>query len=147
MTEGYGLKTRIDIEMHMLSNSTNIDMKIRSRELRQNGTPAEKTLWKMLKNKQVCGLRFRRQVIIGDHILDFYCPDLRIAIELDGDYHYHGAKPEIDHFRDNDLWYNHNIRTLRFENKIIFEQPEVIIQSIKHEKEVAESGFIIANEV
>ena len=109
------------------------------RNLKINGTPAEGRLWRILKNKQVCGLRFRRQVDIDNYILDFYCSELRLAIELDGEYHFHGAKPEMDCQRDEELFQKYNIRTIRFEDKIVFEQPDVIIERIKCEKELSES--------
>ena len=44
-------------------------------------------LWKMLKNNQVEGVRFRRQFSVDNYILDFYCPQVRLAIELDGEVH------------------------------------------------------------
>lgn len=59
-------------------------MKYLRKTLRNNGTPAEGKLWSILKNKQVENLTFRRQFSIGKYILDFYCPTLRLAIELDG---------------------------------------------------------------
>ncbi|WP_255518216.1 endonuclease domain-containing protein [Fulvivirga sp. M361] len=54
------------------------------KELRNNGTSAEATLWTMLKNKQLEGRKFRRQYSVGYYILDFYCTSERLAIELDG---------------------------------------------------------------
>jgi very-short-patch-repair endonuclease len=55
--------------------------------LRQQMTPAESHLWEALKGKQINGLRFRRQHPIGQFILDFYCPAIKLAIELDGPVH------------------------------------------------------------
>ena len=106
------------------------EMKSFRRQLRSNGTPAEGGLWKLLKAKQINGLQFRRQFSVGKHILDFYCPALKLAIELDGDYHYYGATPERDIERDEELLYSFGIHTLRFENKIVFQQPQAIINSI-----------------
>ena len=63
------------------------EMKQYRRELRNHSTTAEKVLWKLIKGKQIEGLRFRRQFSIGNYILDFYCPSLQLAIELDGEYH------------------------------------------------------------
>ena len=106
------------------------EMKAHRRELRANGTPAERTLWNWLKSKQIRGLQFRRQFSVGHHILDFYCPALKLAIELDGDYHYHMAMPEQDWKRDQELLCKHGIKTLRFENKTVFEHPRIIINAI-----------------
>ena len=52
------------------------------RTLQTHGTPAEAMLWKMLKGRQMDGAKFRRQFSIGPYILDFYCPECRICIEL-----------------------------------------------------------------
>jgi very-short-patch-repair endonuclease len=56
--------------------------------LRNNLTSAEATLWLCLKNKQLEGKRFRRQFSIGNYIVDFYCPEQKLAIELDGQGHF-----------------------------------------------------------
>ena len=52
-------------------------------ELRASATPAEKLLWQYIKEKQIDNYRFRRQHGVGPYILDFYCPSLRLGIELD----------------------------------------------------------------
>ncbi|WP_143525188.1 endonuclease domain-containing protein, partial [Labilibacter marinus] len=54
------------------------------KQLRNNSTPAECELWNYLKGKKVCRLKFRRQYSVGKYVLDFYCPELKLAIELDG---------------------------------------------------------------
>ena len=100
------------------------------RELRTNGTAAEGALWTMLKAKRIGGLQFRRQFGVGKYVLDFYCPKLRLAVELDGDYHHHAAQPEWDRQRDEWLWKEHGIYVLRFENKVVFENPQTITQTI-----------------
>ena len=100
------------------------------RELRQHGTPAEAALWKRLKGQQLAGLKFRRQFSVEDYILDFYCPSLRLAIELDGDYHHHVYQPEADFLRDQYLWDKYQIKTLRFENQLVFSSPKDIDAAI-----------------
>ena len=106
------------------------EMKAARRQLRNFGTPAEASLWNILKGKRVEGLRFRRQFSIGSYVLDFYCPAIKTAIELDGNYHYEERQMEDDRKRDVELLDLHGIKTLRFENKIVFEQPETIIGEI-----------------
>lgn len=54
--------------------------------MRENFTDAERLIWKYIRNKQL-GLKFFRQYSIGQYILDFYCPEMRIAIEIDGGQH------------------------------------------------------------
>ena len=108
----------------------NIVLKPIRRKLRSNGTPAEAALWNVLKGRKVGGFRFRRQFSIGAYVLDFYCPLLHLAIELDGDYHYHCAMPEKDYSRMQKLEHEHGIKTLRFENKVVFENPNVIVAEV-----------------
>ena len=62
------------------------------RKLRKDLTDAESLLWMKLRRKQLNGLRFLRQYSVGRYILDFYCPEIRLAIELDGGQHL--ADPE-----------------------------------------------------
>jgi len=61
--------------------------KLKSRYLRKNLTEAEKKLWGILRNKQLDGFRFRRQVPIGCYIVDFLCYENRLIIEVDGGHH------------------------------------------------------------
>jgi len=56
-------------------------------KLRNDSTDAERRLWQILRGKQFNGLKFRRQYGVGNYILDFYCPKVRLAIELDGGQH------------------------------------------------------------
>ena len=72
-----------------------------SRELRQSGTFSEVLLWKELKGKQLKGYRFLRQKPIVGYIVDFYCPTLKLAIEIDGVSH--DAKTDDDIKRQKNL--------------------------------------------
>ncbi len=65
----------------------NSKLKERARELRKAQNLAEVLLWLQLKNKQLCGLDFDRQKIIGNYIVDFYCASLGLVIEVDGSSH------------------------------------------------------------
>nr|WP_293285151.1 type ISP restriction/modification enzyme [Allomuricauda sp.] len=100
------------------------------RELRNNLTPAEAALWKLLKGKQLEGRKFRRQHSVGNYILDFYCPSEQIAIELDGQGHFEATQAEYD--RERDLFLNHyGIRVLRFENKWVWDNPEGLLDTVR----------------
>ena len=100
------------------------------KELRSNLTPAEATLWTMLKVKQLDGRRFRRQFSVAGYILDFYCPSESIAIELDGNGHFLGSQAEYDEERD--LFLLHcGIKVLRFENKCVWDDPEGLLEEVK----------------
>jgi very-short-patch-repair endonuclease len=63
------------------------NLKERARELRKNMTLAEILLWKQLKGKQLCGYDFDRQRPLGGRIVDFYCKDLMLAVDVDGSVH------------------------------------------------------------
>ena len=125
-----GGRGSMKVRQKMMHDKNNPALKSTRRNLRNNGTPAEGALWRILKGRQVDGLRFRRQFSVGAHVLDFYCPSIRMAIELDGDYHYHCAMPERDWARDKELEQKCGIRTLRFENKVVFENPNGIVSQI-----------------
>lgn len=86
---------------------------------RKNSTSAEATLWHHLKAKKL-GWKFRRQHSVGNYILDFYCATERIAVELDGEYHFTEEGRKRDEVRTGYL-NGLNIRVLRFENKRVFE--------------------------
>jgi very-short-patch-repair endonuclease len=98
-------------------------------QLRNNMTPAEAQLWKILRKKHLNGRKFRRQFSIGDFILDFYCPSEKLGIELDGNPHFNVVALQKDYYRDIILK-NQGIRILRFENKLVFENQELIIEAI-----------------
>ena len=99
--------------------------------LRNNMTPAEVALWKLLRERQVCGLKFRRQFGAGPYVLDFYCPELRLAVELDGRPHFSDMGMAYDHQRSVYLEREHGIHVLRFENRDVFESPETILYEIR----------------
>src|SRR5450759_5469915 len=59
----------------------------RAQQLRTNSTPAERRMWSMLRGKRLAGLKFRRQHVVGNFIVDFVCLPARLIIEVDGDTH------------------------------------------------------------
>ena len=103
-------------------NSPNLLSK--RKDLRNNSTSAESTLWNLLKGKQVMGMKFRRQHFVGPYILDFYCPQIRLCIELDGHEHFTSVGDAQDDIRTKYLLRYHGIQTLRFENSDIFNHTE-----------------------
>ena len=72
----------------------------RAREMRQQCTRAERRAWLLLRNHRMFGLKFKRQVVIEDFIVDFYCHEHRLILELDGDVHAEPAQIEKDQRRD-----------------------------------------------
>lgn len=100
------------------------------RVLRKSLTPAEASLWKILKDRQLNGFKFRRQYGFGPYILDFYCPTLKIAIELDGNPHFTDEGAEKDKVRDGYLS-EHGVSVLRFENNVFYRNQEMVLQAIQ----------------
>ncbi|MCU0378088.1 MAG: endonuclease domain-containing protein [Bacteroidales bacterium] len=100
------------------------------KKLRRNSTSAEAELWKLLKGKQLDGRKFRRQYSIGKFILDFYCASERLAIELDGDRH--GDYAIIRRDEEREIYLQKlGIRILRFENRMVFQETEMVLETIK----------------
>ena len=100
------------------------------RSLRTNGTMEEAMMWNVLKNRQVSGVRFRRQFSVGAYILDFYCPELKLCIELDGAGHYNSEGLRHDYVRDKYLS-ELGIRVLRFENRAVLKMQPVMLAEIE----------------
>lgn len=99
------------------------------KDLRNNSTSAEATLWKYLKGQQL-GKKFRRQHSVGNYIVDFYCASDRIAIELDGEKHFEEEGMKYDAERTEYLQ-NLSIKVIRFENAGIFEDVQAVLREIK----------------
>ena len=101
-------------------------LKPRRTELRKKQTPQEVLLWARIRKNQL-GFKFKRQHSIGPYILDFYSPEKRLAIELDGSQHLDNK--EYDTERDNFLL-GHEIKTLRFWNNEVNNNIEGVLQKI-----------------
>jgi very-short-patch-repair endonuclease len=98
-------------------------------ELRQNQTPTEEKLWWYLKDKRL-GQKFRRQHSVGGYILDFYCKEKRLIIELDGEVHNSKEAREYDKVRDR-FFAGLDYKVLRFKNSEVESDIEVVIRTIK----------------
>jgi len=97
--------------------------------LRKGATDAEGKLWSILRNRQVDGLKFFRQYSIGPYILDFYCPEERLAVEVDGGQHADVRGQKHDAKRDSYLQ-ELNIRVVRFWNNDVLQNIEAVGQKI-----------------
>jgi very-short-patch-repair endonuclease len=84
----------------------------RARKLRRTLTPPEARLWVALRGKALGDARFRRQHPLGPYILDFYCPALKLAVEVDGEGHGHPDQAAHDARRDEWLM-GQGVKTLR----------------------------------
>ncbi len=105
------------------------ELKELRKKLRSNPTNAEKELWKSIRNMQL-GFKFRRQVSIGYFVVDFYCKDLALAIELDGPVHNKKIIKERDILRQ-EIIESSGVIFLRFTNKDIFENLDWVLNKIK----------------
>ena len=106
------------------NNPDQLDMR---RHLRTNMTPAEATLWKALRGRGAGGWKFRRQQGIGPFILDFYCPEQRLCVEIDGSAHDHSY--DYDQQRTEFLEAQ-GIRVIRFSNDQVFTCLEGVVDEI-----------------
>ena len=90
----------------------------RARALRRRLSPPEARLWSRLRRRQLRGLKFRRQHPIGSYILDFYCAEARLAVEVDGQCH---DRPDrIAHDRRRTAWLrDQNIRVMRLASESV----------------------------
>jgi len=104
----------------------------RARELRHEMTPTEKRLWSHLRGRRFAGFKFRRQTPVGDYIVDFYCSQARLVIELDGDSHV--GKEAADEKRQQVLEAK-GFKVLRVWDTHIYDDLEAVLQLIWQECE------------
>ena len=99
----------------------------RARTLRKTQTEAEGLLWTLLRSKQLCGLKFRRQHPIGPFFADFACKSHRVVVELDGDYHDHVQEDDLrrQRFLECEGW-----KVIRFTNEDVMKDAEAVARSI-----------------
>ncbi len=103
-----------------------------ARTLRKEQTQAEKILWKLLRNRKLLGLKFRRQHIVEGFVVDFFCLELKLGIEIDGEIHQ--KRKEYDALRQ-EIIESEGVYLMRFSNKEIFKYRKLVLKKIK---EIAE---------
>ena len=117
----------------MKSNQVRIrnraSLKARRKELRKNQTDCERIVWQRLRNRQINKLKFFRQYSLGAYILDFYCPEIRLAIELDGGQHMKEESKEYDQQRSSYLETN-RVKILRFWNHEVYRNLEGVLRRV-----------------
>jgi very-short-patch-repair endonuclease len=99
------------------------------RYLRKNMPKSEVLLWTKLKNRQMHGERFLRQYGVDQYVLDFYCPRLKLAIEIDGDSHFITGAEYYDKDRQEHIE-SYGIQFLRFTNSDVYENLDGVCDSI-----------------
>src|ERR1051326_6879705 len=112
-------------------SSTNIPpLKARRKELRNNPTAAEAILWKHLQRRRLLGKKFRRQFSISRYIVDFFCVECGIAIELHGAPHFRELRAEYE-ARGTAFLTELGIEVIRFENRIVHDNIEAVLETIR----------------
>jgi very-short-patch-repair endonuclease len=114
-----------------MSSSQTVDL---CREFRSNPTEAEKRLWVYLRLKQLDGYRFRRQHPAAGCILDFYCPQVGLAIELDGNVHKDRTQIEYDQLR-TEVLSEIGIEVIRFWNSEVMNNVDEVVKIIRRKLE------------
>jgi len=125
----------------------NPKLKELARKLRQNMTFSEVKLWNELKNGQLLGYDFDRQRPIGNYIVDFFCKDLQLAIEVDGITHLDEKVIGKDEIRQEELE-SMGICFLRFDALLVVDKVEVVVREIRewieaYEKQYGASEFAL----
>jgi very-short-patch-repair endonuclease len=97
-----------------------------AKKLRKNSTLSEVLLWNRLKNNQL-GFDFHRQKPIGNYIVDFYCPDLLLAIEIDGNSHRFKAKEDLERQKELEEM---GVEFLRFTDLQVKKEIDQVVEDI-----------------
>jgi very-short-patch-repair endonuclease len=108
----------------------NQSLKHRRQKLRRNAPEPEQKLWYWLRGRNLKGYKFRRQYGVGNYIIDFYCPQLRLGIEIDGDSHFVDFKTRTNDENREKYLLSQSIRILRFTNIEIQENLEEVVNKI-----------------
>ncbi|MBI3231478.1 MAG: endonuclease domain-containing protein [Candidatus Doudnabacteria bacterium] len=104
-------------------------LKTLRQKLRKTATPAERKIWSIIKNRKIKDLRFFRQYSVGNCILDFYCPAIRLCLEIDGGQHFE-EKNKIDDQTRTEFLNSSNIEVLRFQNNDVLQNIEGVYNKI-----------------
>ena len=114
---------------------------LKAKELRNNETEAEKIIWEKLKNNKIKNLKFRRQHPISIYIADFYCHQLKLVIEIDGEYHWSKEQIIKDKERTDILNFN-GLEIIRFTNNEVLNNINWVMEKIiKKIDEIENSNF------
>ena len=100
-----------------------------ARRLRRDSTPPERILWSRLRDRRLGGIKFRRQQPIGPFVADFYCPDARLVVELDGQVHGdHRARDA----RRNRWMEEEGLQVLRVSVSVFMKNQDGVLREILH---------------
>ena len=105
-------------------------LKERARRLRNEMTEHEKLLWEKIRRKQLEGVQFYRQKVVGHFIVDFYAPAAKLVVEIDGSQHDQEVNAESDYVRDMSLK-ERNLTVMRFKNEEVVKYLDQVVQQIR----------------
>jgi very-short-patch-repair endonuclease len=106
-----------------------IDVRVRAREMRKRPTPAEMILWETLRGRKILDCKFRRQFALDCFILDFYCQELNLVIEVEGGIHSEPGQMAHDENRDGYLR-SAGCTILRFPNEAVIRDLRSVLLKI-----------------
>lgn len=104
--------------------------KNKRRKLRQNQTNAEELIWRFLRNRQLSGYKFKRQYSVDHFVIDFYCPELKLAVEIDGASHNGPDQQKKDISRQKYLE-AFNIKYVRIKDEELLDNPNKAFNKIE----------------
>jgi len=111
-------------------NIQNPLLRPRARELRHEQTPSEQKLWQVLRNRAVGGLKFRRQAPFGSYIVDFYCAEAKLVVEVDGDVH----ESQVEYDAERTCWLESiGLKVMRVRNEDVMFRLEAVLDEIWNE--------------
>lgn len=129
---GYAINVLYTYSANMKHVFNTKDVTFIRQQLRNQMPKPELVIWKLLRGRQLKGFKFRRQFSIGRYVLDFYCPKLKLGIEIDGESHYTTEGKANDIIRQ-EVIENFDVTLLRFTNTDVMENSEgVILEIMKH---------------
>jgi len=110
-----------------------------ARILRKDQTDCEKKMWSLLRGRKLCGLKFRRQHVIEGFVVDFFCHDHKLALEIDGGIHI--GRKDYDDAR-NEILLSEGITLIRIPNSAVKNSPASVLRIIeKHTKKLSLSPW------
>ncbi|PAX51939.1 endonuclease domain-containing protein [Brunnivagina elsteri] len=112
--------------------------KDKRKQLRNNMTTAENILWGKIKGKQIETCKFRRQYSVNQFVIDFYCPELKLAIEIDGESHFQDDAIKYDKERQV-LIESIGVQFLRFNNNEVYNNLDGVLEVITEKVQILRS--------
>jgi ATP-dependent DNA helicase RecQ len=103
-----------------------------AQDLRYNAMLPEHVLWEHLRARRLAGFKFRRQHPIEPYMLDFYCPELKLAVEVDGDVHH--TEDQAAHDERRDRWLaQRGVRTVRIPARLVLGDIHAVVRQLLFE--------------